>query len=640
MKLIKHDQRTAGFLSTWAGSKKLYMSGFYFWCSGGNEIQMTQEGLLRTLLLEALRTFPHLAPLIFPKRLETFVAFGDQVVWYEPLTLTELLTAFKLFVHEATKSHKIFLLIDGLDEFNGSYSQQIHLIEFIQSLLTSDVKLCVSSRPWNVFEDAFNTRPCLRLEELTYGDIRHYCSSNLSNNLGFAALQGGDPKAASDLIENVSTKACGVFLWVILVVNSLREGLTDGERLSDLQKRLDSLPSDLETLFWRILNSVDFERISQLLQIVRTSPISISILHLSYADEDDPEFVFNLPTKPLPYAMISSRVELMRRRLNACGKGLLEPQGGNSRNDPHATVGYLHRTVKDFIHKTDIWDILVSAMSPTFDPGMRLSVSHVSHLNILPTNSVDYVVEEYASLMRKPRMFWHEVISCIWMILNYAPRDAQLRLLEEVGDVVDEIVSRSAPNHARVSYDHCPSELCRMSKLESFLHLAVKLQIWIYVNVHVSDVQGEDRVQKLSLFLRTAVTDFAWEYGDFKSTEPNLFIVTRLLELGATLDGLTWHHVLGNTTHKTGLLILLLSYGADPFDIRLMVGEGAFATEVIELAKAKREEATRNGRGPNITEPISVIESEPIEGKRQSKWSRLRSRYSSRKADVAGSDHS
>lgn len=29
-------------------------------------------------------------------------------------------------------------------------------------------------------------------------NIRHYCSSNLSNNLGFAALQRGDPNAASD----------------------------------------------------------------------------------------------------------------------------------------------------------------------------------------------------------------------------------------------------------------------------------------------------------------------------------------------------------------------------------------------------------------------------------------------------------
>ena len=226
MKLIKNDPRTAAHLKKWAGSKELYMSGFYFWCSGGNEIQMTQEGLFRTLLQKALSVFPHLGPLVFPKRLETFVILGDEIAWEEPLSLIELLSAFKLFVHEAAKTHKIFIIIDGLDEFNGPYSQQVKLIDFINSLASSDVKFCVSSQPWNVFEDAFNARPSLRVEDLTYKDIYYYCASNLSENLGFDALKRGDPVAASQLIDNVSTKACGVFLWVTLVVNSLLEGLT------------------------------------------------------------------------------------------------------------------------------------------------------------------------------------------------------------------------------------------------------------------------------------------------------------------------------------------------------------------------------------------------------------------------------
>jgi hypothetical protein len=173
MKFIKNNQRTAAHLSRWAEHKELYLSGFYFWCSGGNEIQMTLEGLLRTLIHQALEDLPDLAPLIFPKRLGTFVVFGSQIVWEEPWTLTELLSAFKLFVYETTKSKRIFLLIDGLDEFNGNYSQQVKLVEFIRSLLSSDIKICVSSRPWNVFEDAFNTSPSLRLEDLTYKEFHN-----------------------------------------------------------------------------------------------------------------------------------------------------------------------------------------------------------------------------------------------------------------------------------------------------------------------------------------------------------------------------------------------------------------------------------------------------------------------------------
>jgi hypothetical protein len=80
MKFIKDDKRTAAHLRTWSGDKKLYLFGFYFWCSDGDEMQMTHEGLLRTLLCHALQTFPELTPLIFPRRLETFVVFGDDVM--------------------------------------------------------------------------------------------------------------------------------------------------------------------------------------------------------------------------------------------------------------------------------------------------------------------------------------------------------------------------------------------------------------------------------------------------------------------------------------------------------------------------------------------------------------------------------
>jgi hypothetical protein len=365
-------------------------------------------------------------------------------------TLTELLSTFKLFVGEATKSSKIFLLIDGLDEFNGAYTQQIDLIESIQSYLRSDFKLCVSSRPWNMFQDAFNARPSLRLEDLTNNDIQHYCSTKLSSNLGFVALQHGDPKSASELIHNVTAKSCGVFLWVILVVQSLLQGLTDGERLSDLQKRLDSLPADLKTLFWRILKSVDFERISQLIEIVQASQSNIPIINLSFADEENPDFVFKLPTKPLPWEIISSRAEIMRRRLNACSKGLLEPQGHDAKGNPRAQVGYLHRTVKNFVQKRDVWRKLLEATSPSFNPLMRASAALVCHLKILPANSITCTErEEYAGETRTADKFWPDVLGCINTILTFWSKipEVKLRLLKEIGNTVDTIMIRNLQMH-------------------------------------------------------------------------------------------------------------------------------------------------------------------------------------------------
>ncbi|CZR65525.1 uncharacterized protein PAC_15425 [Phialocephala subalpina] len=663
MKYIKNDHRTAAHLNKWAGGKKLYLAGFYFWCAGDSEIQMTQEGLLRTLIHKALLEFPQLAPLLFPKRLETFVVFGG-IVWGESWTLTELLSAFKLFIRETTKSYKIFLLIDGLDEFKGKYAQQVKLVEFIQSLLNSDVKLCVSSRPWNVFEDAFKTRPSLRLEDLTYEDIRYYCSTNLSNNPGFTALQCEKPRAASDLINNVSKKAEGVFLWVILVVQSLLEGLTDGERLIDLQKRLDSLPVDLEALFWRILNSVDFERISQLIQIVRASPGPISIVELSYADEDDPNFVYKLPTEPLSKLAFESRAELMRRRLNACCKGLLEPQG-TAKLDPQAKVGYLHRTVKDFIEKPVVWDKLLEATNASFGPSLRLSISRLFSLktirlvNCLPSTE-HIVVEQHPSVLRDHAKFWIDVVHCIWDIRLYGPKaqDTQVRLLEELKRTMEEIMNKGAYNLDRLdsyseplSYGDCPESISFNHKMRSFFHLAVRLQVEPYVRAHISDIQGPNQEEDLAFYLRISVKNFAFTFDETVSyNEPSLGIVAALLEHGAApeegwrdlMQGTAWKHV-GKSAITFELLMLLLHNGADPFEPQLDTNAKHFAPEVLELVKAKRDEATRKNLGPDSEKKTVVAKNSelgPDSGKKTvvaknsellqvnapSKWSRLRSR--------------
>jgi len=168
MKMISDDNRTIDHLGTWAAGEGLFVSRFYFWCSG-TEMQMSQEGLLRTLLYEALELLPHLAPIIFPHRMENFVVFGNGVGFEAPWDVTELMEAYQQLVLEITKSKRMFLLIDGLDEFKGDNSEQTKLIDFLHGLLSlsSNIKACVSSRPWNIFADAFHTRPSLRVEDLT-----------------------------------------------------------------------------------------------------------------------------------------------------------------------------------------------------------------------------------------------------------------------------------------------------------------------------------------------------------------------------------------------------------------------------------------------------------------------------------------
>jgi hypothetical protein len=152
---------------------------------------MSQEGLLRTLLYQALIKSEHLITKLFPHRLEALILFGADVAFDEPWKWAELLRAFKLTLREITKakenkpSGKVAIFIDGLDEYHGMSER---LIELIQSFLQPNVKACVSSRPWIVFEDAFESSPSLRLEELTAMDMRIYAKSRFSSNKGFRVL--------------------------------------------------------------------------------------------------------------------------------------------------------------------------------------------------------------------------------------------------------------------------------------------------------------------------------------------------------------------------------------------------------------------------------------------------------------------
>jgi hypothetical protein len=58
------------------------------------------------------------------------------------------------------------MLVDGLDEYEGDHGEMAELIRMLAK--SSNVKICVSSRPYLVFDDALQDCPGLRLQDLTH----------------------------------------------------------------------------------------------------------------------------------------------------------------------------------------------------------------------------------------------------------------------------------------------------------------------------------------------------------------------------------------------------------------------------------------------------------------------------------------
>ena len=111
MKFIAGNEKTRGHLATWAGSQSFHILSFYSWSSGHDKLQMSLEGLLRTLLHSAVELIPSLIPKAFVERFETFMLFGSNVTWTDPFRWSELLQSFRHMVKEATSTDRLVFFI-------------------------------------------------------------------------------------------------------------------------------------------------------------------------------------------------------------------------------------------------------------------------------------------------------------------------------------------------------------------------------------------------------------------------------------------------------------------------------------------------------------------------------------------------
>lgn len=259
----------------------------------------------------------------------------------------------------------MIFFIDGLDEYEGDDADVAEI--FGKASISQNVKICVSSRPHQVFEDAFASRPGLKLQDLTFPDIRRYIYDKLERHKRIQQLTIEEPVAAKELITEISTAANGVFLWVTLVVASLLSGLGQHDDILYLQMRLRELPKELDDLYAYMVFKVDTvyqEEAAQLFQLVNNAAKhlnddwretgALSILLLSFAMERDPALAIAAPIGFLSKAQVLSRCKRMEVVLRTRCGGLLEVQYGgldpyDSEIAPEMKVSYLHRTVKDFL---------------------------------------------------------------------------------------------------------------------------------------------------------------------------------------------------------------------------------------------------------------------------------------------------
>jgi hypothetical protein len=108
---------------------------------------------------------------------------------------------------------KMCLFVDGLDEYECPDKIHADITSFFVDLAKSPgIKICLSSRPWLVFEDAFRSAPSLRLQDLTSRDITRYVDDKITNHDRMADLRSISPEDAESLVQEIVAIASGDFL--------------------------------------------------------------------------------------------------------------------------------------------------------------------------------------------------------------------------------------------------------------------------------------------------------------------------------------------------------------------------------------------------------------------------------------------
>lgn len=356
MKFIADHSLAREALARWAAPKPVVVVSHYFWCAG-TAMQRSHYGLLRTLLFEILRHFPDSISTWLPVLPAS--ATKPDITW----SIEDLDQALLKIIEQDCLPVKFCIFIDGLDEFDGDHLALC--AQLMQLSKSGNAKLCLSSRPWDVFTRVFGhgVIPQLCLHDVTRRDIFSYVQNRLSQ----APLADTLPEGVvGDLVNGITDKSQGVFLWVSLVTDLILEK-SGVDPKADLQEALWQCPSDLDEFFTYMLSRVEGEAAprmatSLLIAIEAERPLDIGVYYFHDMEYDDENYVLALGSDPPGRLEHRRQLADSKRKLEERCQKLLDTERKTN------VVNFLHRTARDYLDQPETQKMLVSKAPAGFRP--------------------------------------------------------------------------------------------------------------------------------------------------------------------------------------------------------------------------------------------------------------------------------
>ena len=218
LKWLSLNDQTKSYLEEWRPIDPLSeftLLSFCFWLADTTGMENTFRGFLFSLLHDLLRKDSNLlATLLDENQLREKTRAND---W----ETTDLEVLLKYTIQSKASKTPICVFIDGLDEcIEDDFPKLMAMIEDFMS--HKNIKVCASGRP-DRHHPILNSCPSLKLQDLTSDDIKLFVSMNLIHiSESQDSTMENSLETRRSIIAEIVDRAQGIFLWVYVVVNSIK----------------------------------------------------------------------------------------------------------------------------------------------------------------------------------------------------------------------------------------------------------------------------------------------------------------------------------------------------------------------------------------------------------------------------------
>ncbi|RYP57435.1 hypothetical protein DL770_010675 [Monosporascus sp. CRB-9-2] len=311
----------------------------FFFHGRGAELQKTPLGLFRSLLHQLLSQVPdalsHLVA-IFQERCKTMGEPDGKWKWHP----RELQDSFESSLPKVLERRPVWLFVDALDECGEEDAVRLalgfgSLLKSLPSAAVGRLHICFSCRHYPIPADLDGALE-ICLENENGKDISTYVQARLSE---------AHVRKAPMILDRITARASGVFMWARLVVERVLSLERQRAGWNKIETVIQSIPKDLDGLYQEHVQRMDDKSASlKLIQWICFALRPLSLDELRWAMVVDA----NCPHKSLQQCISAEDYacdcDEMKGKVIALTCGLAEAVSSSEGQ----VVQFIHQSVKDF----------------------------------------------------------------------------------------------------------------------------------------------------------------------------------------------------------------------------------------------------------------------------------------------------